>query len=116
MGKGILTESTYTLVNGNKSVLQSLGQSLASTIPDYANFKQGDKLNSTEAMSGLTPEVTRSYPSYMTPTASASNKMFKTPTGTGSVSRSRLGTPKSMSKSTPQLSRLRSGKNLPMLF
>jgi len=115
MRKGILTESTYTL-NGNKSVLQSQGQnmSIASTIPDYANFKQGDKLNSTEAMSGLTPEVTRSYPSYMTPTASASNKMFKTPTG--SVSRSRLGTPKSMSKSTPQLSRLRSGKNLPMLF
>ena len=96
MRKGILTESTYTL-NGNKSVLQSQGQnmSIASTIPDYANFKQvkliivtfsnilnfdylqGDKLNSTEAMSGLTPEVTRSYPSYMTPTASASNKMFK---------------------------------------
>merc|ERR1719450_1544840 len=116
MGKGILTESTYTLVNGNKSVLQSHGQnlSIASTIPDYANFKQGDKLNSTEAMSGLTPEVSRSYPSYMTPTASTANKMFKTPTG--SVSRSRLGTPKSMSKSTPQLSRLRSGKNLPMLF
>jgi len=116
MGKGILTESTYTLVNGNKSVLQSHGQnlSIASTIPDYANFKQGDKLNSTEAMSRLTPEVSRSYPSYMTPTASAANKMFKTPTG--SVSRSRLGTPKSMSKSTPQLSRLRSGKNLPMLF
>ena len=99
MGKGILTESTYTLVNGNKSVLQSHGQnlSIASTIPDYANFKQvkphydflsfciyqsvfcfqGDKLNSTEAMSSLTPEVTRSYPSYMTPTASAANKMFK---------------------------------------
>ena len=41
MRKGILTESTYTL-NGNKSVLQSQGQnmSIASTIPDYANFKQ----------------------------------------------------------------------------
>jgi len=114
--KGVLTESNYTLVN--KSVLKSQGGqniSMASTVPDYGSFKKGDMLNSTEAMSSLTPEVTtRSHPSYMTPTASATNKMFKTPTS--SVSRSRLGTPKSMSKSTPQLSRLRSGKNLPMLF
>ena len=70
-------------------------------------------LNSTEALSTITPEVTRSQASYLTPTASSTSKMFKTP---NSVSRSRLGTPKSMSRSTPQLSRLRSAKNLPMLF
>jgi len=111
MKKGVLSESNYTLVN--KSVIrgQTGNESIASTIPDYATFKRADKLNSTEAMM-VTPEVTR--PSYMTPTASANNRMFKTPTS--HVSRSRLGTPKSMSKSTPQLSRLRSGKNLPMLF
>jgi len=110
--KGVLSESNYTLVN--KSVLrgQTGNESIASTVPDYADFKRGGKLNSTEAMIAVTPEVTR--PSYLTPTASYNNRMFKTPTS--SVSRSRLGTPKSMTKSTPQLSRLRSGKNLPMLF
>merc|ERR1719445_19297 len=112
MKKGILSESNYTLVN--KSVIrgQPGNESLASSVPDYADFKRGGKLNSTEAMVAVTPEVTR--PSYLTPTASSNNRMFKTPTS--SVSRSRLGTPKSMTKSTPQLSRLRSGKNLPMLF
>ena len=47
MGKGILTESTYNLVKGNKSVLQSQGQnmSIASTIPDYTNFKQVNSIN-----------------------------------------------------------------------
>jgi len=112
--KGILSQSNYTLVN--KSVIRGHDDntSMASTVPDYANFKEGARLNSTEAMAGLTPEVTRNHPSYMTPTASSSSRTFKTPSA--SVSRSRLGTPKSYSKSTPQLSRLRSGKNLPMLF
>merc|ERR1719419_648035 len=110
--RGVLTQSNYTLVN--QSVMKShKNTSVASTIPDYANFKEGDMLNSTEALSTITPEVTRSQASYLTPTASSTSKMFKTP---NSVSRSRLGTPKSMSRSTPQLSRLRSAKNLPMLF
>merc|ERR1719445_363141 len=113
MQKGYLTQSNYTLVN--KSVLKSEvggNLSISSTVPDYANFKKGEMLNSTEA-AGCTPEVTGKKPSYMTPTAAATNRMFKTPTS--SVSRSRLGTP-NQSKSTPQLSRLRSGRNLPLLF
>ena len=70
-----MSESTYNLVN--KSVIQGQAGnvSIASTIPDYANFKKGDKLNSTEAMSALTPDVV--CPSYMTPTASASNRILK---------------------------------------
>merc|ERR1719219_2810503 len=112
--KGILTTSNYTLVN--KSVIKSdMGGnlSIASTVPDYANFKKDARLNSTEAVFA-TPEATGTAgrPGYMTPTASATNRMFKTPNST--VSRSRLGTPKT--KSTPQLSRLRSGRNLPLLF
>merc|ERR1712172_50758 len=89
--KGVLSESNYTLVN--KSVLrgQTGNESIASTVPDYADFKRGGKLNSTEAILAVPPEVTR--PSYLTPTASYNNRMFKTPTS--SVSRSRLGTPKS---------------------
>jgi len=110
--RGVLTQSNYTLVN--QSVVKGhRNTSVASTVPDYANFKEGDMLNSTEALSIVTPEVTRSQASYLTPTASSTNRMFKTP---NSVSRSRLGTPKAVSRSTPQLSRLRSGKNLPMLF
>merc|ERR1719219_970108 len=112
LAKGILTQSNYTLVN--KSVIKSEvggNLSIASTVPDYANFKKDARLNSTEA-AFATPEATSSRPGYMTPTASATNRMFKTPTS--SVSRSRLGTPKT--KSTPQLSRLRSGRNLPLLF
>jgi len=113
--KGVLTEkNNYTLV-GNDSVIRSSQKrgdlSVASSVPDYANFKQGTMLNSTEAV--LTPEVvktTRRTPSYMTPTQSATNRMFKTPTTP--ASRSRLGTPKSKSK----LTTLRSGKALPFLF
>ncbi len=44
---------------------------------DYALFKQGNPLNSTEAD---TPEGARRLPSYMTPTMAAQNRMFKTPT------------------------------------
>jgi hypothetical protein len=44
---------------------------------DYALFKQGNPLNSTEAE---TPEGARRLPSYMTPTMAAQNRMFKTPT------------------------------------
>merc|ERR1719219_308016 len=114
LAKGILTQSNYTLVN--KSVIKSEvggNLSIASTVPDYANFKKDARLNSTEAALA-TPEATGTAgrPGYMTPTASATNRMFKTPNST--VSRSRLGTPKT--KSTPQLSRLRSGRNLPLLF
>ena len=51
--------------------------SVASSVPDYGSFKQGNMLNSTEA-GGLTPEVaTRPLPSYMTPTQTAQNRMFK---------------------------------------
>jgi len=119
MMRGILSQSNYTLTNKSIMKGQTQDMSLASTVPDYAHFKRDAKLNSTEAMGGLTPEVvsTTRNPSYMTPTASSTSRLFKTPSGSA-VSRSRLGTPKSShSKSTPQLSRLRSGKkNLPMLF
>ena len=51
--------------------------SVASTVPDYGSFKQGNILNSTEA-GALTPEVaTRPMPSYMTPTHAAQSRMFK---------------------------------------
>ena len=69
--------------------------SIASTVPDYANFKkverateyfilrlqfseQDARLNSTEAALA-TPEATGTAgrPGYMTPTASATNRMFK---------------------------------------
>jgi len=113
MKKGVLTEkNNYTLV-GNDTVIRSQQKgnlSVASTVPDYANFKQGSMLNSTEA---ITPEVVKGMsrtPSYMTPTQSAQNRMFKTPTTP--ASRSRLGTPKSKT----QLSTLRSGRALPFLF
>merc|ERR1712106_1013219 len=114
MKKGVLTEkNNYTLV-GNDTVIRSqkgANLSVASTVPDYANFKQGSMLNSTEA---ITPEVVNKVcsrtPGYMTPTQSASNRMFKTPTTP--ASRSRLGTPKSKT----QLSTLRSGRALPFLF
>jgi len=86
--RGVLTQSNFTLVN--QSVMKShKNTSVASTIPDYANFKEGDMLNSTEALSTITPEVTRSQASYLTPTASSTSKMFKTP---NSVSRSRSRT------------------------
>ena len=77
--KGILSQSNYTLVN--KSVIkgqeEQANTSMASTVPDYANFKRGDMLNSTEAMGGITPEISRHQPSYMTPTASSSSRIFK---------------------------------------
>jgi len=116
--RGVLTEkNNYTLV-GNDTVIRSSSQkrgnlSVASTVPDYANFKQGTMLNSTEAV--VTPEVVKMKhrtPSYMTPTQSATNRMFKTPTTP--ASRSGLGTPTSRSRS--KLSTLRSGKALPFLF
>jgi hypothetical protein len=52
---------------------------------DYAVFKNGNQLNSTEAD---TPDTGRGrlLPSYMTPTMSAQNRMFKTPTTTASRS------------------------------
>jgi len=113
MTKGVLTEkNNYTLV-GNDTVIRSQkgNLSVASNVPDYANFKQGSMLNSTEA---ITPEIVKSSshrtPSYMTPTQSTQNRMtFKTPTTP--ASRSRLGTPKSNSKLS-----LRSGRALPYLF
>merc|ERR1719327_2477015 len=102
MKKGILTEANYSLngndtivrrgINGNDTIVRRgiNDMSVASTVPDYGSFKQGNMLNSTEA-GGLTPEVsTRPMPSYMTPTQTAQNRMFKTPTTPGSRSRSRL--------------------------
>jgi len=80
--KGVLTENNYTLV-GNDTVIRSSQKSnlsVASNVPDYANFKRGTMLNSTEA---VTPEVVKTNhrtPSYMTPTQAATNRMFKTPT------------------------------------
>eukprot|EP00092_Neocalanus_flemingeri_P102604 GFUD01131245.1.p1 GENE.GFUD01131245.1~~GFUD01131245.1.p1 ORF type:complete len:662 (-),score=174.00 GFUD01131245.1:409-2394(-) len=123
MKRGVLTEkNNYTLVGmvGNDTVIKAQkgdNLSVASTVPDYANFKQGSMLNSTEAITeAITPETTFTRvstrtPSYMTPTQSAQNRMFKTPTTP--ASRSRLGTSKSK---TPKLSSLRSGRALPFLF
>jgi len=113
MKKGILTEANYSL-NGNDTIVRRgiNDMSVASTVPDYGSFKQGNMLNSTEA-GGLTPEVsTRPMPSYMTPTQTAQNRMFKTPTTPGSRSRSRL-TP---GGSTSKLSTLRSATKLPFLI
>jgi len=113
MKKGILTEANYSL-NGNDTIVRRgvVDMSVASTVPDYGSFKQGNILNSTEA-GGLTPEVaTRPLPSYMTPTQTAQNRMFKTPTTPGSRSRSRL-TP---GGSTSKLSTLRSATKLPFLI
>ena len=58
--KGVLTEkNNYTLV-GNDTVIRSSQKrsnlSVASSVPDYANFKQGTMLNSTEA---VTPEMAK---------------------------------------------------------
>jgi len=110
--KGILTEANYSL-NGNDTIVRrGVDLSVASTVPDYGSFKQGNILNSTEA-GGLTPEVAaRPLPSYMTPTQTAQNRMFKTPTTPGSRSRSRL-TP---GGSTSKLSTLRSATKLPFLI
>jgi len=113
MKKGILTDANYSL-NGNDTIVRRgvVDLSVASTVPDYGSFKQGNILNSTEA-GGLTPEVaTRPLPSYMTPTQAAQSRMFKTPTTPGSRSRSRL-TP---GGSTSKLSTLRSATKLPFLI
>ena len=81
--KGVMSEKNdYTLAR-NDSVIsspQKRNLSIAASVPDYANFKQGTMLNSTES---VTPEVIKTNhktPSYMTPTQSATNSMFKTPT------------------------------------
>ena len=87
--RGILTDNS--LNSGNDTILRrgAVDLSVASSVPDYGSFKQGNMLNSTEA---ITPEVshTRGMPSYMTPTQNAQNRMFKTPT-----------TPRSRSRLTP---------------
>jgi len=87
--KGVLTENNYTLV-GNDTVIRSSqrsNRSVAFNVPDYANFKRGTMLNSTEAG---TPEIVitnHRTPSYMTHTQAAKNRMFKTPTTPASRSR-----------------------------
>ena len=79
--KGVLTEkNNYTLVGNDSTVRSPRNLSLASSVPDYANFKQGTLLNSTES---VTPEVVKTNHrahSYMTPTQSSTNRLFKTPT------------------------------------
>merc|ERR1712013_928387 len=92
MKKGILTEANYSL-NGNDTIVRRgiNDMSVASTVPDYGSFKQGNMLNSTQT---------------------AQNRMFKTPTTPGSRSRSRL-TP---GGSTSKLSTLRSATKLPFLI
>jgi len=114
MKRGILAEANYSL-NGNDTILrrgQQADMSVASTVPDYGSFKQGNMLNSTEA-GGLTPEVSRPLPSYMTPTHTAKAKtLFKTPTTPGSRSRSRLTPGGSSSK----LTTLRSASKMPFLI
>merc|ERR1719233_2440680 len=82
--KGVLTEkNNYTLV-GNDTVIKSSQKrsnlSVASSVPDYANFKQGKMLNSTEAVTPEVAKTTHRTPSYMAPTQSATNRIFKTPT------------------------------------
>ena len=78
--KGVLIENNYTLVSNDSTIRSPRNLSLASSVPDYANFKQGTLLNSTES---VTPEVAKTNhraPSYMTPTQSSSSRIFKTPT------------------------------------
>merc|ERR1712013_409186 len=50
MKKGILTEASWGL-NGNDTIVRRgiTDMSVASTVPDYGSFKQGNMLNSTEA-------------------------------------------------------------------
>lgn len=110
--RGVLADQTNnSFASGNDTVIRTragANLSVASTVPDYADFKKGTPLNST--VKG-TPDVSRASnrtPNYMTPTRSS---VFKTPTGPGS--RSRLGTPKSKGN---KLSTLRSGAALPFLF
>ena len=79
MKKGVLTDQSNFIMVGNDTIIKSQkgDLSVASNVPDYANFKQGSMLNSTEA---LTPEPSRSSrrtPNYMTPTQSAQNRIFK---------------------------------------
>jgi len=111
--RGVLADQTNNSF-ANETVIRTRAAanlSVASTVPDYADFKKGTPLNST--VKG-TPDVSRASgrsdrtPNYMTPTKSS---VFRTPTGPGS--RSRLGTPQSKSN---KLSTLRSGANLPFLF
>lgn len=108
--RGVLSEIDNSIIT--RSTRSASNLTLQSV--DYAKFKKGTQLNSTEAD---TPELARGaggrlLPSYMTPTMSAQNRMFKTPTTP--ASRSRLGTPKSAS--TSKLSSLRSNRALPYLI
>jgi len=112
MKKGVLAEIN-NLTLGNETVIKSqkgANLSVASTVPDYANFKQGSMMNSTEA---VTPDVVRissRTPGYMTPTQSMQNRVFKTPTTP--ASRSRMGT----KAKTTKLTAMKSGRALPFLF
>lgn len=80
---------------------QSTPESLASTVPDYADFKAETPLNST-----VKEETLERKPNYMTPTKSS---IFKTPVR---AARSRARTP----QSTNKLATVRSGSALPFLF
>jgi hypothetical protein len=114
MKKGILTENSYT-INGNDTIVRrGVDTSVASTVPDYGSFKQGNMLNSTEAGSLLTPEISRPLPGYMTPTQATQHKGFKTPNTPTSRSRTRL-TPGGTGAQS-KLSLRSSSSKMPFLF
>jgi len=82
--KGVLSEKNNDTLVGNDKVIRSsqkrINLSMASSVPDYTNFKQGTMLNSTEAVTPEVAKTTHRTPSYMAPTQSATNRIFKTPT------------------------------------
>merc|ERR1719494_1191671 len=102
MKKGILTEANYSL-NGNDTIVRE--ESTTCLWPPQCPTMEV----SNRATCSILP---RPMPSYMTPTQTAQNRMFKTPTTPGSRSRSRL-TP---GGSTSKLSTLRSATKLPFLI
>lgn len=108
--RGVLAEVNNTVVNGNINKTRGgmSNLSVASNVPDYDNFKQGNMLNSTEANINPTSARTPTH-NYLTPTRSSQSRVFKTPTTPGA--RARLG------NSSSKLSTLRnSSKNLPVLL
>ena len=80
MKKALTDQNNYTLV-GNDTVIRSSQNrdlSLASSVPDYANFKQGSILNSTKAFTPTVVKTSHRTPSYLTPIQQSSqNTMFK---------------------------------------
>lgn len=101
--RGILTDLDDSIVQLRSCSPAAAGANnspfLADNV-DYAKFKNGNHLDSTEVGS----EKSARNPHYLTPTRSAKNKLFKTPTTPYSRTQSRLKTtPSSGQKKLPLL-------------